>query len=152
MNPPGRTYCQDCGRRVAKYPSRQSPSSGTTAAQTATSGPTVQGAKVKTICFGGESINLTSHLVSGGITVFDFYADWCGPCKSLGPVLEKYVQSTPDVFLRKINIKEWGSPVAEKYGIRSVPSIWIYGRKGQVVAQGINGMGSVQQALQQALQ
>ena len=89
-------------------------------------------ARIKTISRAGESVALDKHMVKGGVTIFDFYADWCGPCRRLAPKLESFVQETPNVYLRKINIKKWGSPVAKKYEIHSVPSIWIYDKRGRL--------------------
>ena len=48
----------------------------------------------------------------------DFWADWCGPCKMLGPVLEQVAAKVDDVQIVKINVDEESS-VAEKYNIMS---------------------------------
>ena len=49
----------------------------------------------------------------------DFWADWCGPCKMLGPVLEQVAAKVDDVQIVKINVDEESS-VAEKYNIMSI--------------------------------
>ena len=52
----------------------------------------------------------------------DFWADWCGPCKMLGPVLEQVAAKVDDVQIVKINVDEESS-VAEKYNIMSMYSL-----------------------------
>lgn len=44
----------------------------------------------------------------------------------MGPQLEALAQAHPQVKLRRIDLGSWGSPVAEQYGIRSLPTIWLY--------------------------
>ena len=56
--------------------------------------------------------------------VLDFYADWCGPCKALGPRLEKSISSKDNWTLYKINIDEEGNQdIVQKYGVKSVPTL-----------------------------
>ena len=49
--------------------------------------------------------------------VLDFYADWCGPCQILKPILEEVEKEHPEVEFLKINIDEQ-QEIAEKYGVR----------------------------------
>ena len=48
--------------------------------------------------------------VPGKLVLFDFYADWCGPCRQISPHLERLAQSDPDVVLVKVDIVDWGPP------------------------------------------
>ena len=59
-------------------------------------------------------------LIGDGITIVDFYADWCGPCKMLGSVLE---QTNYDVV--KINT-DTHHELAQKFGVMSIPTVFIY--------------------------
>ena len=107
--------------------------------------------KMSTIVKQGEQIDLKEHAVKGGVTIFDFYADWCGPCKKLTPKLEEFAKKSKNVYLRKINIKTWDSAVSKKYSIRSIPSIWIYDKNKKCVAKSINGMQRIKKAVEKAL-
>ena len=65
-------------------------------------------------------------LKTEGKVVVDFYADWCGPCKMLGPVMEKISEELDGkVKFTKINIDE-NMSIAEKYEIMSIPTIIVF--------------------------
>ena len=53
--------------------------------------------------------------------LIDFYADWCGPCKMMSPVVEEVSDEMPDVKVCKINIDE-EMDLAQKYGVMSIPT------------------------------
>ena len=58
------------------------------------------------------------------IEVKKFYAEWCGPCKMLTPIMEKVKGNYGDVSFRDINIDE-DFAIAQKYFVRSVPTVII---------------------------
>ncbi len=88
--------------------------------------------KIKLIS-NGESVDLNKYLVKDYVIVFDFYADWCGPCKILGPRVEDLVNKYNNVLLRKVNIVNWGSAVAKQYKIQFVPNVRVYDQQGQMI-------------------
>ena len=85
----------------------------------------------------GEEVDLAAHLASGMYTVFDFYAVWCPPCRVLSPALERLAASHPDTLaIRKVDIVDWTQPVAEQYGVESLPHLLLYDREGTLMASG----------------
>lgn len=63
----------------------------------------------------------------------DFYADWCGPCRRLAPVLEDLAKETSDAKIVKVNVDDSPS-LASRYGIDSIPSLKVF-KNGQVGGQ-----------------
>lgn len=56
------------------------------------------------------------------IIIVDFYADWCGPCKRLDPILVNFQENNEDILILKIDIDESPS-AAEKFEITSIPNL-----------------------------
>ena len=75
----------------------------------------------------------------------DLWADWCGPCKMLGPVLEQVAGEQDDVKIVKVNVDE-EQAIAEKYNIMSIPTLLLF-KSGECVAKSI-GFISREQVLQ----
>jgi len=61
----------------------------------------------------------------------DFYADWCGPCKMLGPILDQLSKDFTDAYIIKINIDD-NQALAAKFTVRSVPTMIIFKNGKQV--------------------
>src|SRR5213594_1113726 len=91
-----------------------------------------RGEPIEVISHGAE-VEINKHLALGNVTVVDFYADWCGPCRRLTPSLEQMAMSDPQVALRKIDIVNWRTPVAQQFNIHSVPQVNVYNRGGRLV-------------------
>lgn len=60
--------------------------------------------------------------VKDGLVLIDFYAEWCGPCKMLSPVLEQINKEHKDVKVVKVNIDDSRS-IASYYQIQSIPTL-----------------------------
>ena len=77
-----------------------------------------------------------------GLIMVDFWAEWCGPCRAIAPVLEELARdSAGRITLAKVNVDE-NHGLAARYAIRSIPTV-LFVRQGKVVDQLI---GAVPQA------
>ncbi|OEK03190.1 thioredoxin [Roseivirga sp. 4D4] len=62
----------------------------------------------------------------------DFYADWCGPCQMMAPVLKEVAQEMGDkVKVIKIDVDK-NQPIAQRFGVRSIPTLILF-KNGKVV-------------------
>ncbi len=69
--------------------------------------------------------------------VVDFYAEWCGPCKMLSPILDK-VSKEMNLDTYKVNVDEV-EDVARQYGIMSIPTVMIF-EKGKMTKKNVGFM------------
>ena len=81
----------------------------------------------------GAQVDISKHLALGSVTVVDFYADWCGPCRALSPSLEQMAGTDPEIALRKIDIVNWKTAVVRQFNVQSVPQVNVYNRGGNLI-------------------
>ncbi|MSU66134.1 MAG: thioredoxin [Opitutus sp.] len=98
-------------------------------------------AKPRRIAY-GEKVNLADYLVPGKTTVFDFTSKFCPPCEAIAPKLEQVHRTREDVVVIAVDINrpgvrgiDWKSPVAQQYGLHSIPHFKVYGPDGKLVAE-----------------
>ncbi len=72
--------------------------------------------------------------IASGTVLVDFWAEWCGPCKMLGPILDEIADEIGDkAVIGKVNVDE-AQDVAAKFKVRSIPAIFIF-KDGELVNQ-----------------
>ena len=69
--------------------------------------------------------NFNELISSEKPTLVDFYADWCGPCRMLGPVVEEIANENKNINVGKLNVDN-ERELANKFGIRSIPTMIIF--------------------------
>ena len=65
--------------------------------------------------------------------LLDFYADWCGPCRMVSPLVDEIAEERSDIFVGKVNVDN-EPELAEQFGIFSIPTLVVM-KGGQVVNQ-----------------
>jgi thioredoxin 1 len=84
------------------------------------------------------------------VTLKDFYADWCGPCKTQDPILDELAEEYEDVEFEKVNVDE-EQDVANEYQVRSLPTLIIENDDGIVERfVGVTQAEDIEDAFQQA--
>ncbi|MEG1495283.1 MAG: thioredoxin [Bacilli bacterium] len=63
--------------------------------------------------------------IKTGKVLVDFYAEWCGPCKMMGPILEELSKSNLDFKIIKVNVDEHQA-LAQEYGVMSIPTLILF--------------------------
>ncbi|MEA1982634.1 MAG: thioredoxin [Campylobacterota bacterium] len=58
------------------------------------------------------------------IVIIDFWAEWCGPCRTFAPIFEKVAENNPDVTFAKVNTQEQQA-LAHKYNVHSIPTLMV---------------------------
>ena len=88
------------------------------------------------------NIDEFNETINSGITLVDFFADWCGPCKMLSPVLESIEGEFPTVQFVKVNVDE-NMEIADRYSIMSIPALFIF-KDGELVNKAVGYMNKDQ--------
>lgn len=77
--------------------------------------------------------NFESVKQSEKTVLLDFYADWCGPCRMVSPLVDEIAQEHPEYLVGKINVDEEGE-LAAAFGVSSIPTLVVM-KGGKVVSQ-----------------
>ncbi len=79
--------------------------------------------------------NELNNYLNKGIVLLDFFADWCGPCKMLSPVIEQVSNEMDDVTFLKINIDE-NNKTANLYKVMSIPTLILF-KDGKLISKSV---------------
>lgn len=87
--------------------------------------------------------NFENEVLNSEKTVLlDFYADWCGPCRMVSPIVDAIAEDHPEYKVGKINVDEQGE-LATTFGVMSIPSLFVI-KNGEVAAQAVGAKTKAQ--------
>jgi thiol-disulfide isomerase/thioredoxin len=102
----------------------------------------------------GERVDIETLVHEGKTTIFDFYSDYCPPCKKISPLLKELDEKRDDIVVVKIDINrkdvgriDFGSPVARQYNLKYIPYFIIYDESGSRTHEGRKASQQVVQLL-----
>jgi thioredoxin 1 len=74
--------------------------------------------------------------------LLDFYADWCGPCRMVSPIVDAIAEEHPEYKVGKVNVDEEGQ-LATTFGVMSIPSLFVI-KNGEVANQAVGARTKAQ--------
>ncbi|MBR2345984.1 MAG: thioredoxin [Clostridia bacterium] len=74
--------------------------------------------------------------------LIDFYADWCGPCRMVAPIVAEIAEEHPEYKICKVNVDEEGA-LAEKFEVMSIPTLFVI-KDGKVADQSVGARPKAQ--------
>ena len=74
--------------------------------------------------------------------VFDFYADWCGPCRMVSPLVDEIAEENPQYLVGKINVEQ-EPELAQAFGVASIPTLVVM-KGGKIVNQAVGARPKTQ--------
>ena len=69
--------------------------------------------------------NNFNNAIANGTALVDFYADWCGPCRMVSPIVDEIAEERNDITVGKVNVDNENA-LAMKYGVMSIPTLIVF--------------------------
>jgi thioredoxin 1 len=69
--------------------------------------------------------NNFNNAIANGTTLVDFYADWCGPCRMVSPIVDEIAEERNDITVGKVNVDDENA-LAMKYSVMSIPTLIVF--------------------------
>ena len=86
-----------------------------------------------------DSSNFHDAVSQNNLLLVDFWAEWCGPCKSMHPIFSRMAKKYEQVRFARVNVDN-SQDVAKKFNVQSIPTFIMF-KNGQVVQQMIGAIG-----------
>lgn len=84
-----------------------------------------------------------SEIIGGDKKVLiDFYADWCGPCRMVSPIIDEIAEENPEIRVCKVNVDE-NPDLAGEFGVMSIPTLVVM-EKGEIKAKSMGAKPKAQ--------
>ena len=102
-----------------------------------------RGPEPREVSLGGQEVKLSDYTVPGKTTIFDFYSEFCPPCRAIAPLVKKLHEARSDLAVVEVDINrpglkaiDWESPIAKEFQLDSIPHFKVYGPDGKLIAEG----------------
>src|SRR5665213_857619 len=102
-----------------------------------------RGPEPREVSLGGQPIKLSDYAVPGKTTIFDFYSEFCPPCRAIAPLVKKLHEARSDLAVVEVDINrpglkaiDWESPIAKEFQLDSIPHFKVFGPDGKLLAEG----------------
>ena len=69
--------------------------------------------------------NTFNNAIANGTALVDFYADWCGPCRMVSPIVDEIAEERSDITVGKVNVDDENA-LSMKYGVMSIPTLIVF--------------------------
>ena len=103
----------------------------------------------------GQEIDIKGFIQTGQTTIFDFYSEYCPPCRRISPLLKQLDSQRQDIVVHKVDINrpgvrgiDWASPVTRQYNLSSVPHFKVYDSSGELKSEGQEAYSEIMRLLQ----
>ena len=84
--------------------------------------------------------NFEQTISTNNLTLVDFWAEWCGPCKSMHPIFESVSKEFPNVKFARVNVDN-NQNIAMKYTVQSIPTFIMF-KSGQIIDKMMGAVGA----------